>query len=182
LIEREGVSGEVSLAGPLPQAEVFRHYARSDVFALPCKNAILSIRDPEAGLLKGLEARFERNAGVVKDGIPNVLVEAMVMGLPVVSTAFSGIPELVDHGRNGLLVRPGDVTELAHALDELLSDPTLRKRLGEQAAVDARARFDRPTNTGILAEIFVNQLAATAGVPVEPRRGSSRTARAGASS
>jgi glycosyltransferase involved in cell wall biosynthesis len=182
LIHREGVAGEVSLAGPLPQADVFRHYARSDVFTLPCKNAILSIRDPEAGLVKGLEAWFEHNAGVVKDGIPNVLVEAMVMGLPVVSTAFSGIPELVEHRRNGLLVEPGNVAELASALDELLSDPTLRKRLGEQAAVDARARFDRPTNTGILAEIFVTQLAAAAGDPIESRRGSSSLARAGAGS
>ena len=178
LIQREGVSDEVTLAGPLPQADVFRHYARSDIFTLPCKDAILSLRDPEAGFLKGLEAWFENNAGAVKDGIPNVLVEAMVMGLPVVSTAFSGIPELVEHGRNGLLVQPGNTAELADALDKLLSDPTLRKRLGEQAAVDARARFDRPTNTGILAEIFVTQLAATAGDPIESRRGSS-TARAG---
>jgi glycosyltransferase involved in cell wall biosynthesis len=182
LIQREGVSGEVTLAGPLSQADVFSHYARSDIFTLPCKNAILSLRDPEAGFLKGLEAWFENNAGTVKDGIPNVLVEAMVMGLPVVSTAFSGIPELVEHGRNGLLVQPGDAAELANALDELLSDPTLRKRLGEQAAVDARARFDRRTNTGLLAEIFVAQLTATAGDPDEPRRGSSSTARAGATS
>jgi glycosyltransferase involved in cell wall biosynthesis len=174
------VSGEVTLAGPLPQAEVFHHYARSDVFTIPCKNAILSIRDPEAGLLKGLEAWFENNSGAVRDGIPNVLVEAMVMGLPVVSTAFSGIPELVEHGRNGLLVQPADVAGLARALDELLSDPTLRKRLGEQAAVHARARFDRPTNTKLLAEIFLTQVAGSVGDGVELRRGTTGAARTGA--
>ena len=114
--------------GALPQAEVFRHYARSDIFVLPCRAVVLGIFERELGFLKGLEIWFERNARVVKDGIPNVLVEAMVMGLPVVSTVLSGIPELVQSGRNGLLIQPGDVAGLAKAIDELLSDPALRRR------------------------------------------------------
>jgi colanic acid/amylovoran biosynthesis glycosyltransferase len=158
LIAAEGLSEEVTLVGPLPQAEVFRQYARSDIVALPCQPAVLRVFDREAGLLKGLEAWFEGAGRVVKDGIPNVLVEAMVMGLPVVSTVLSGIPELVRSERNGVLVPPGDVTRLAGAIGELLGDPALRKRLGEQAAIDARARFDRPTNAGILAQIFLTQL------------------------
>jgi glycosyltransferase involved in cell wall biosynthesis len=159
LIAAEGLSGEVTLLGSLPQVEVFRQYARSDIFALPCRPVVARVFDGEGGVLKGLEAWFE-NQRVVKDGIPNVLAEAMAMGLPVVSTVLSGIPELVRSERNGLLVPPGDPERLAAALDGLLSDPARRKRLGEQAAADARASFDRPTNTGLLAQIFLTHLGA----------------------
>jgi glycosyltransferase involved in cell wall biosynthesis len=159
LIAAEGLTDEVTLVGSLPQVEVFRQYARSDIFALPCRPVTARIIDSEGGLLKGLEAWFE-NQRVVKDGIPNVLAEAMAMGLPVLSTVLSGIPELVRSERNGLLVPPGDPERLAAALDGLLGDPARRKRLGEQAAADARALFDRPTNTGRLAQIFLDYLGA----------------------
>ena len=160
LIAVEGLAGDVTLLGSLPQVEVFRQYARSDIFALPCRPVTARVVDGEGGLLKGLEAWFESQR-VVKDGIPNVLAEAMAMGLPVVSTVLSGIPELVRSERNGLLVPPGDPERLATALDGLINDPARRKRLGEQAIVDARARFDRPTNTGLLAQIFLTHLGAS---------------------
>jgi glycosyltransferase involved in cell wall biosynthesis len=161
LIATEGLSEEVTLAGSLPQAQVFRQYARSDIFALPCQPVAVRVLGGEGGVLKGLEAWFETERRVVKDGIPNVLAEAMAMGLPVVSTVLSGIPELVQSERNGLLVPPGDPERLAAALDGLLSDPVRRKLLGEQAAADTRARFDRHTNTGILAQLFLTHLGAS---------------------
>jgi glycosyltransferase involved in cell wall biosynthesis len=65
------------------------------------------------------------------EGLPTVLMEAMAMELPVVSTRVMGVPELVDDGVNGLLVRPGRVDELADAIERLALDPALRSRLSE---------------------------------------------------
>ena len=61
-----------------------------------------------------------------RDGIPNVLVEAMAAGAPVVATNVSGIPELVEHEVNGLLVEPEDPEALADALMRLHETPSSR--------------------------------------------------------
>jgi glycosyltransferase involved in cell wall biosynthesis len=68
-----------------------------------------------------------------RDGVPNVILEAMAAGLPVVSSAISGIPEVVHHGSTGLLVPPADPHALADALALLLTDPDLRCTLGQAA-------------------------------------------------
>jgi glycosyltransferase involved in cell wall biosynthesis len=65
-----------------------------------------------------------------RDGIPNVLLEAMAMGLPVVATRVSGIPELVQHRRNGLLVEPDDPAALADAIATLIEQPALGDAVG----------------------------------------------------
>ncbi len=67
----------------------------------------------------------------VKEGLPNVVLEAMASGLPVVATRVGGIPEAVEHGRTGLLVPAGDVRTLASALCLLLADDETRKAYGE---------------------------------------------------
>jgi len=154
LIAAQGVEHEVVLAGALGQAELVPLYARSCVFVLPCLVRPLRFLDREADPLKALEVWFERGGGVVKDGIPNVLVEALATGLPVVSTPTSGIPELVRHEWNGLLVPPQDPVRLAEAIDRLLGDPGLRQRLGGNGAADVRARFDRRRNVERLAKVF----------------------------
>ena len=74
-----------------------------------------------------------------RDGIPNVLVEAMAAGAPVVATNVSGIPELVEHEVNGLLVEPDDPQALADALMRLHEDPRARR-----AALTDNGRADRP--------------------------------------
>lgn len=75
-----------------------------------------------------------------REGMPMVIIEAMGMGLPVVSFDCPfGPPELIEHGRDGLLVPTGDVDALTAALRELIEDPALRDRLGEQAVRSARA-------------------------------------------
>ncbi len=68
-----------------------------------------------------------------RDGIPNVLAEAMAAGLPVVSTRVSGIPELVEDGHTGLLVGPKDPLALAAAVERLLNDPAQSQRLAQAA-------------------------------------------------
>ena len=77
-----------------------------------------------------------------RDGIPNVLVEAMAAGAPVVATAVSGIPELVEHEVNGLLVAPDDPEALADALLRLHATPSCAARLTRRGRATVRERFD----------------------------------------
>jgi glycosyltransferase involved in cell wall biosynthesis len=77
-----------------------------------------------------------------EDGIPVALLEALARGTPVVGSALSGIPELVDDGRTGLLVPPGDAAALAAALRRLLDDPALGRRLGDAGRARVREQYD----------------------------------------
>ena len=65
-----------------------------------------------------------------RDGIPNVILEAMATGLPIVATSVSGIPLAVSDGLNGRLVAENDAGALLAALDELLASPEKRQRMG----------------------------------------------------
>ena len=65
----------------------------------------------------------------LREGLPNVVLEAMAMGVPVVATRVAGLPGLIQHDADGLLIDPGDADQLAAALGRLLEDPGLRKRL-----------------------------------------------------
>lgn len=75
----------------------------------------------------------------LREGLPNVVLEAMAMGLAVVATSVAGVPRLIENGGNGLLVPPGEVPALSQALAEVLTDPDLRTRLGSAA----RATIER---------------------------------------
>ena len=86
-------------------------YRAADVFVLP------AVHDPRGNV----------------DGLPNVILEAMATGLPVVSTAISGIPLAVSAGREGLLVEEHDAAALEQALADLLGDPVKRRELGDAA-------------------------------------------------
>jgi glycosyltransferase involved in cell wall biosynthesis len=84
-----------------------------------------------------------------REGLPNVLLEAMSLEVPVVATRIAGIPRLIRDGENGLLVEPGDVNALADRLAQLLAAPELRSRLGQagRATIEVgysfAARMDR---------------------------------------
>jgi glycosyltransferase involved in cell wall biosynthesis len=128
-IAHHRLDGHVQLLGPVTQRELFAEYRRSSVFCLPCR--VLENGD--------------------RDGIPNVLMEAMACGLPIISTTVSGIPEIVSHGVNGLLVPPDDALSLAEALLRLKRDPLLGQRLSREASRTVSEKFD--------GEKFANQLA-----------------------
>jgi glycosyltransferase involved in cell wall biosynthesis len=131
-IARLGLEGRVRLLGQLGQPEVYHHYASASVFCLPCR--VLDNGD--------------------RDGIPNVLLEAMSCGVPVVTTPVSGIPELVDDAVNGLLVRPDDPDALACAVEQLHADPDLARRLGRAGQARIHEKFDGDVLAAELAGLF----------------------------
>ncbi len=89
-----------------------------------------------------------------RDGIPNVLAEAMAAEIPVVSTSISGIPELITHRHNGLLVPQKNPAALADALEELLMNPTLRTELTKAGRERILQIFDSRSNIKSLAHLF----------------------------
>ncbi len=131
-IAQAGLAELITLEPPCPQEELVARYQEAAVVTLPC---------------------VELENGD-RDGIPNVLVEAMAMGVPVVSTSISGIPELITHQRTGMLVPPRDVESLASALIMLLNKPYLRERLGREGARFVHENFDMTCNTRQLIELF----------------------------
>lgn len=76
------------------------------------------------------------------EGIPNSVLQAMAGGLAVIATPVGGLPEIIEHGVNGLLVPPGDADALATAITELASDAGRRAQLGLRAAAQVRQRHD----------------------------------------
>ena len=122
MIRERDLQNIVTLAGPRPQEEVARMMAESRLFALP-------------SIIAG-DGQME--------GIPVALMEAMASGKAVVTTSISGIPELVENGRNGLLVAPGDASAFAAALKDLLADPGRASEMGRRGQEKVRAEFVLP--------------------------------------
>lgn len=87
------------------------------------------------------------------EALPMAVLEALAAGRPVVASRVGGIPEVVEHGTNGLLVEPGDVDELAAALTRLLTDHPLRARMAAAASETAQA-FEPGAVLGQLAELY----------------------------
>ena len=85
------------------------------------------------------------------------------MGLPVVSTRHSGIPEVVEHEVTGLLVRPADATALAEALAQVLEDPAAAERMGERGRGVVIDRFDVENNVRVLWDRFQGECVTPAG-------------------
>jgi L-malate glycosyltransferase len=77
----------------------------------------------------------------VSESLPNVILEAMAAGIPVVATRVGGIPEVVEHERTGLLVPPEDEDQLVEAIERLIQQPSLRTEYGRRARENALSRF-----------------------------------------
>jgi glycosyltransferase involved in cell wall biosynthesis len=88
------------------------------------------------------------------EGIPVVLMEAMAMGIPCVSTQITGIPELIRNGIDGLLVAPSDLDALAEAIATLIGDAELRQRIAASARERVVEHYDLQRNVVSLASIF----------------------------
>ncbi len=101
--------GRIHFPGSVAHDELPSLYRAADLFVLP------AVHDARGNV----------------DGLPNVILEAMASGLPVVSTRVSGIPLAVEHGETGLLVAEGSASELAAALGNLLAAPERRRAMGE---------------------------------------------------
>ena len=131
-IERLSIGEYVEMSGPLPQKEVFRLVQEAAVVAAPC-----IIGDDND-----------------RDGMPTVILEAMALGTPCISTDVTGIPEIIRHEKTGLLVRQNDPAALATALKRLLSDPSLRGQLARQGRELIEADFDIRQNAARMRAIF----------------------------
>lgn len=95
----------------------------------------------------------------VIEGMPNALLEAMALGLPVVTTAAGGSAEVVEDGRSGLVVPPGNASALAAAVARVLADPALASRLGEAAARRVRKRYSLEAMVGSFDRLYRRELA-----------------------
>jgi colanic acid/amylovoran biosynthesis glycosyltransferase len=138
------LAGRVRLAGALPRPDVVRALQSAAVSALPC----IVADDGD------------------RDGLPTVLVEAMALGTPCVSTDVTGVPEVVRHGETGLCVAQRDPSALAEALDQLLNDPVLREHLAGNARTMIERDFDVDRNAEQLRALFM----AADGAVVQPLR------------
>jgi glycosyltransferase involved in cell wall biosynthesis len=132
-----GLDDRVRLPGAMGPPELLEEYRRASALCMPCRLL------PDD-----------------RDGIPNVLVEAMATGTPVVATAVSGIPELVQDAVNGLLVEPEDPEALADALLRLHEDPALAARLRAAAQQTVKQCFDGDRLAADLARLFEEAVAA----------------------
>lgn len=98
------------------------------------------------------------------EGMPTCVMEALACGVPVVATRVGGIPEIIDHGRTGILVAKGDRKGLAHALIELIRNPSMCARMGEAAQRYASLNLDIRRTADRLLELYGELLAGHYGV------------------
>jgi glycosyltransferase involved in cell wall biosynthesis len=103
-----------------------------------------------------------------REGLPNALLEAMALGLPVVATRIAGVPGLVEDGRYGLLVEPGSAAELSRALETLARDRTLRERLGTEARGTIERSHSFAQRMETVRHIYDRTLASHAPTPHAP--------------
>ena len=88
------------------------------------------------------------------DGIPNTLIEAMALGIPVVTTSVSGIPELVIDGVTGVVVRSGDHEELAAGLQRVIEEPEAARKRAAAGLARVSAEFDIAHSAATMASLL----------------------------
>ena len=129
-IASKGLGRYVTLEGSVNQDRIRDYYRQADIFVLPS----------------------------FAEGIPVVLMEAMAMEVPCISTFVAGIPELVRNEIDGILIPPSDEQELALSIGRLIDDPNLRRRLGAAGRQRVIEKYDLDQNVARLAEIFADRI------------------------
>jgi glycosyltransferase involved in cell wall biosynthesis len=127
-----GVTDRVRFVGPLPREQLIDVYPSAAVLAAPC--------------IVGSDGN--------RDGLPTVLIEAMAIGVPVVATPVTGIPELVEDGVTGLLVPERDPRALAEAIERLLANEQLAQLLAAAGRRRIEEQFDLHRNVAKLRQLF----------------------------
>lgn len=131
-ITENGLENEVLMPGSQTQEKLMETMRDSSLMVLPC--IVSSTGD--------------------RDGLPTVLLEAMMMELPLVSTKVAGIPEIIDHEETGLLVPPEDPEKLAAALKTILKDRIRALNMGKAGRVKAQQLFSLDNNVNTLLGYF----------------------------
>jgi len=147
LAENLGVGHLLKFHGWRPHADVLAEMERSHIFLQPSV----------------------RGANGNSEGIPNALKEAMAMGMPVVASDHSGIPELVEHGISGCLVPEGNVDELERSIVQLLSRASWWEEMVTSARNRVLAKFDIHEVSRRLVEIYHSVTAEGSSLGVQPR-------------
>lgn len=132
LTSEQGLGSEVVFMGAMAHDRVFEWFQGLDTFVLACKK--------------------DKNGD--QDGIPVVLMEAMALGVPVISTHISGIPELIKDGVSGLLAQPNDTASLTDKIRAILENPSRIDPMTIAAKKRIREEFDVQVNTKRLIRLF----------------------------
>ncbi len=132
LINELNLSDRCSWLGAQTHKEVLNHFRKSDLFILSCQIA--------------------KNGD--RDGIPNVLVESLAMGVPAISTDVSAIPELIRDNLTGKIITPENSKAMADAIENLLRDSVLRQTIMAAGKKQVKEHFDNTRLTAKLGDIF----------------------------
>lgn len=130
LILHHRLEGKVHLAGAIPHERIQVYFDRADIIVHPS----------------------------ISEGIPVALMEAMSKRLPVIATRITGIPELIRHGEEGILVPPENVPELVEAMKRLLNHKRLRTQLGKNARQKIVNNFNLEINTYKIKRLFQQEI------------------------
>lgn len=137
-IAAAGLDSTVELRDAMPQERLLELMQQASAVVLPC---VVS-------------------ASGDRDGLPTVLLEGLAMGLPAISTMITGVPEIIEHERTGLLAPPENPKELAYAMEQILLEPQLGRRMGAEGRLKAEREFDLCKNVAVLRDYFARSAAA----------------------
>jgi len=157
ILKQRGVAFRLRIVGTGPEEEDLRRMTtglalNEEVLfegAMPHEKLLPLFRSADLFALASVVA-----ADGDRDGLPNVLLEALALGIPAVSTRLSAIPELIRHEETGLLAEPGNAEDLAEQMERMLFDEQLRARVIEQGRREIVRRFDVNENVAKLAELL----------------------------
>lgn len=136
LINNLSLTANCRCLGTRTHTEVLKQFEQSDLFVLGCEIA--------------------KNGD--RDGIPNVLVESLAMGVPALSTTVSAVPEILVNEQTGITVPPSNPEAMANGIEKVLTDMPLRKSLIEGGREHTRQHFNNYERTRQLATVFAKHI------------------------